>query len=50
VDRLVATIRGELSPEELRADLTAAMDAVAIMDAIYESARLRQWVRVPALA
>ncbi|MBC8041705.1 MAG: Gfo/Idh/MocA family oxidoreductase [Opitutaceae bacterium] len=51
VDRLVATIRGELTTEERAADLAACLDAVAIMDACYASSRAHSggsgggWVR-----
>jgi predicted dehydrogenase len=48
MDRLVAAIRGELSAEELRADLDAAIDAVSIMEACYASARAGGWERVVA--
>lgn len=48
VDRLVATIKGELSADELEADLQCAVDAVAIMQACYESNRTGGWVDVPS--
>lgn len=50
VDRLVATIRGEVTTTELQSDLAAAMDAVAILEAAYESARTGQWVKVAGSA
>ena len=50
VDRLVATIRGELSREELDADLLHAIDAVATMDACYASAESGSWVSVQQAA
>ncbi len=46
VDRLVATIRGELTREELNADLLCAIDAVAAMDACYASSESGGWVAV----
>ena len=46
VDRLVAAIKGDLSREELDADLTCAVEAVAIMEACYESNRTGSWVQV----
>jgi predicted dehydrogenase len=48
VDRLVAIIRGELSEAELRRDLDAACDAVAIVDAAYAATRSGRWERVIA--
>jgi predicted dehydrogenase len=47
VDRLIAAIRGKLSREELQNDLLCAADAVAIVQACYESSRTGQWVDVP---
>ena len=49
VDRLIAAIQGELTSEELDADLQAAADSVAIMEACYKSARLGKWVDVPQI-
>jgi len=49
VDRLVAAIRGQLSSEELEQDLSCAADAVAIMEACYQSSEAGAWVEVPAL-
>lgn len=49
VDRLVATIAGEVSADELRADLAAAMDSVAIMAAAYESSKTGQWTKVASV-
>ena len=46
VDRLVAAIRGEMSSEELAADLRCAVNAVAVMDACYASAKSGGWVDV----
>jgi predicted dehydrogenase len=46
VARLVAAITGELSRAELDADLAAAADAVAIMEACYQSNRTNAWVDV----
>ncbi len=43
VDRLVAAINGELSQDELDADLDCAVDAVAIMEACYKSNESKQW-------
>ena len=49
VDRLVAAIKGELTADELEQDLVCAADAVAIMEACYESSRTGTWVDVPAV-
>ena len=49
VGRLVAAIRGELSDQELAEDLSAAVDAVAIVEACYESSRTGAWVDVAAV-
>jgi predicted dehydrogenase len=46
VDRLVAVIRGEISEASLMAELDAAIDAVAIVEACYESARSGRWTPV----
>jgi len=46
IDRLVATIVGQVTPDELSADLAAAIDAVAIMEAAYESSKTGRWVKV----
>jgi len=46
VDRLMALVRGELSEEDIRADLDAGADAVAIMEAAYKSSRLGKTVPV----
>ena len=43
VDRLVAAINGELTQEELDADLECAVDAVAIMEACYKSNESKKW-------
>jgi len=47
VDRLVAVIRGELSPEELRWDLDASMDIIGWMEAAYTSATSGRWEPIP---
>ncbi len=47
VARLLAAIRGEISREELDADLACAVDAVAIMQACYQSSVDARWVNVP---
>ena len=47
IARLVALARGELSTEEVAADLDACLDAVRIMDAAYRSAATGQWTPVP---
>jgi predicted dehydrogenase len=49
VDRLVAVIRGELPASELAEDLAAAADAVAIVEACYESSRTGSWADVPSV-
>ena len=46
IDRLVAAIRGELPAAQLSADLAACVDAVAIMEACYDSSRAGRWVPV----
>jgi predicted dehydrogenase len=46
IDRLVAAIRGELTPTELQSDLAACLDSVAIMEACYASAKSGRWTRV----
>lgn len=46
VDRLVAAIRGEVAPAELKADLSAIFDSVAIMEAAYASSKAGRWIRV----
>jgi predicted dehydrogenase len=48
-DRLIATIRGEVTDAELSTDLAAAMDAVAIMEAAYTSSQTGHWTTVPTL-
>ena len=47
VARLVAAINGELTEDELAHDLAAAADAVAIMEACYQSSQSGSWVDVP---
>lgn len=49
VDRLIAAIEGNLSAEELEADLRCAVDAVAIMEACYQSSESGTWVDVQDL-
>lgn len=49
VDRLMAAIEGRLPDEEIAEDLTCAADAVAVMEACYESGRTGGWVDVPAV-
>jgi predicted dehydrogenase len=46
VARLVAAIRGELTDDELAADLAASVDAVAIIQACYASSQTGAWVDV----
>ena len=48
VDRLIASIEGSISKTELDADLTCAIDAVAIMEACYQSSDSGGWVNVPS--
>lgn len=43
IDRLLAMIAGDITDEDWRADLTAAADSVAIVEAAYASARSGQW-------
>lgn len=49
VDRLVAAIEGKISRADLNADLACAADAVAIMEACYQSSKTGGWVNVPAV-
>lgn len=49
VDRLVAVIRGQVPAEDLAADLAASLDAVAIVEACYKSAKSGRWIKVPAV-
>jgi predicted dehydrogenase len=49
VDRLIAAIEGKLTGAEIAADLACAADAVAIVQACYQSARTGAWVSVPRL-
>lgn len=49
VDRLVATILGQVSDEELAGDLSAILDSVAILEAAYASGRCGKWVKVKSL-
>lgn len=46
IARLVALVKGELSADEVAADLAACLDAVRIMAAAYESAKTGTWTRV----
>lgn len=46
VERLVAVVRGDVSRAALHEDLAAAMDAVAIIEACYRSARSERWEQV----
>lgn len=46
VDRLVAVVRGQIPAADLAADLAACLDAVAIMEAAYASARSGAWAPV----
>ena len=49
VDRLIAAIEGAIGADELGADLACAADAVAIVEACYESSRTGRWVDVPSV-
>ena len=49
VVRLVAAIQGELTREELDTDLQCAADAVAIMEACYQSSQTGKWVNVESV-
>jgi len=46
VGRLIAAIEGTLDKQELDADLACAVDAVAIMEACYESSEKGTWIDV----
>ena len=46
IDRLVAVIEGKISAEELKNDLEATFDTVALMSGAYESAKTGLWVSV----
>ena len=46
IDRLVAVIQGRISAEELRQDLEATFDTVALMTAAYASAEKGGWMSV----
>ena len=46
VDRLLAAIAGEISAQELEGDLACAVDAVAIVEACYQSSQSGTWVEV----
>lgn len=46
VDRLVAVLRGEIPASDLKKDLEAILDSVAIMEACYASAKAGKWVPV----
>jgi predicted dehydrogenase len=43
-------VDGFLTPAELKADLDAILDSVAIMEAAYASAKSGKWVKVKPLA
>jgi predicted dehydrogenase len=49
VDRLIATILGQVSDQELADDLAAILDSVLIMVAIYKSSSSGGWVKVKSL-
>ena len=46
IDRLIAAISGEISAEELDADLVCAVDSVAVIEACYQSNDSGGWVAV----
>jgi predicted dehydrogenase len=46
VDRLVAAVRGQLTREELEAEVATALEAVAVMEACYKSAAKGRWVKL----
>jgi predicted dehydrogenase len=46
IDRLVAAVEGRLDADELEADLVCAVDAVATMEACYQSSEKGTWVSV----
>jgi predicted dehydrogenase len=46
VDRLIAVIKGGIPAAELQADLAACLDAVAIMESAYASAKSGRWETV----
>ena len=46
VDRLIAAIEGTVPSEEYDADLSSAVDAVAIMEACYASSESGKWESV----
>jgi predicted dehydrogenase len=50
VERLVAAVNGQIGREELVADLECAADAVAIVEACYQSSEKGHWVEVASLA
>ncbi len=49
VDRLNAAIEGKISQEELQNDLACAADAVAIIEACYQSNKMGGWVDVAVI-
>ena len=49
VDRLIAAIEGEVTQDELEKDLQCAVDAVAIMEACYQSNESGRWEDVKDL-
>jgi predicted dehydrogenase len=50
IDRLIALIQGTLPEASWRADLACCLDAVAIMEATYRSARSAKWEDVASFA
>ena len=50
IDRLVAAVEGRLDADELEADLSCAVDAVAIMEACYQSSEKGTWVSVARIS
>lgn len=48
VDRLVGIIQGRVSDDEVKSDLAAILDSVAIMEASYKSAKTGRWAKVAA--
>ena len=48
-ERIEAAIKGEVSRDELDADLLCAVNAVAVMDACYESNQTGGWVDVASV-
>jgi predicted dehydrogenase len=46
VNRLVDLLKGKLSQQEIKADLQASLDSVAIMQAVYASSKSGHWEKV----